>query len=60
MDLLEYLRSLPGIPAERRRVLDNLLVRVDESFALSHEIDLLADARWLVDSLEQEMGEVGL
>lgn len=60
MDLLEYLRSLPDLSSERRRVVDHLLERVDESFALPQEIDLLADARWLVDNLEHERGVAGI
>lgn len=60
MDLLEYFKSLPGLSAERSRVADHLLARVDESFALPDAVDLLADARWLVDSLEYDTGEEGL
>jgi hypothetical protein len=60
MDLLQYFRSLPGLTAEHVRVLDHLLARVDESFALPQEVDLLADARWLIETLEQDTGEAGL
>ena len=60
MDLLEYLKSLPNLPEERRRVVSHLLERVDQDFALPQEIDLLAEARWLVDTLEQDTGEAGL
>lgn len=60
MDLLEYFKSLPELPPDQRRVVDHLLERVDESFALPQAIDLLADARWLVDILEHDAGEAGL
>jgi hypothetical protein len=60
MELLTYLRTLPDLSEDRKRVLDHLLERVDERFALPQDIDLLADTRWLVDTLEQDRGEAGL
>lgn len=60
MDLLEALRELPDLAPEQLRVVDHLLEKVDESFALPKEIDLLAETRWLVNTLEHNEGEAGL
>ena len=55
-DLLRYLSDMPGMSAEIRRVTANLLARVDEGFVLPVEADLLAEARWLADTLEKQLG----
>lgn len=54
IDLLVYLRDLPGTTPDVRRLAENLLAQVDESFSLPDEIDLLADARTLARLLEAQ------
>ena len=48
---LQYLRDLPGISSEIKNVCENLLMRVDEGFALPVPIDLLAEAHRLAQAL---------
>lgn len=55
-DLLVYLRDLPGMSGEIREAAGHLSSRVDESFSLPVEIDLLAEARWLARELESQPG----
>ena len=54
-DLIAYLRDLPGIEPEIRRVGDHLLAQVNEAFDLPVEADLLAEARWLAQILESKI-----
>ena len=51
-DLLRYLEAETGIPLEIRKAAEHLLARVNENFSLPEEIDLLAEARWMIDRLE--------
>jgi len=52
VDSLEYLRSTPGFSPQIQTVADHLLARVDENYQLPVNVDLLAEARWLVQALE--------
>lgn len=51
-DLLAGLQAMPEISEGVRQSVDHLLTRVDEKYALPIEADLLADARWLANELE--------
>ncbi len=53
-DLLAALQDLPAVPEQARKSAALLLERVDENYALPPEIDLLAEARRLADSLENQ------
>jgi hypothetical protein len=55
-DLLAFLQGLAGTSPEIREVAGHLLTRVDESFSLPVEVDLLAEARWLAQALEESPG----
>lgn len=52
VDALEYLRSASGFLPQIQTVADHLLARVDENHQLPVDVDLLAEARWLVQALE--------
>lgn len=58
IDLLAYLRDQPETAAwitpQVRRLAENLLAQVDESFSLPESINLLADARTLARILEEQ------
>lgn len=56
-DLLAALAEMPGAPEEARRSAALLLERVDENYALPPEIDLLVEARRLVEALENQGAE---
>lgn len=51
-DLLAALQEMPGISDAVRQAASHLLIRVDETYALPIDADLLADARWLANELE--------
>ena len=53
-DLLAALQDLPGASDAVRRAAGNLLTRVDETYALPIDVDLLAEARWLAAELENQ------
>lgn len=53
-DLLAGFQQMPETPADWREVAEALLVRVDESFSLPAQVDLLAQARWLAEQLEAQ------
>jgi len=50
-DQLRALQSLTGLPDPARRAAELLTLRVNESFSLPVEADLIAEARILVDAL---------
>ena len=52
VDVLEQLRARPDISPEIRQAAEHLLVRVNEGFDLPVQVDLLAEARWLINRLE--------
>lgn len=47
VDRLRYLASLPKLPQKVYQIADHLLMRVDESFSLPAEINLLTDVQEL-------------
>lgn len=51
-DQLKRLASLDEISPEIRNVIDHFLLRVDETYQLPKEIDLIVEARWLLNELE--------
>jgi hypothetical protein len=53
VDMLAALREDPETSAEVRAAAERLLMRVDEGYTLPKEIDLLADARMLVEALQR-------
>lgn len=53
-DLLVEFQRMPEIPADWREAAEALLARVDESFSLPEQVDLLAQARWLAQQLEAQ------
>jgi hypothetical protein len=52
-DLLVGLRDEPELSRESRQAVDLLLLKVDEEFSLPEEVDLLVEARRLIDELEK-------
>lgn len=56
MDLLQAASELTGFPEGSSQTIQRLLMRVDEDFSLPDQIDLLADARWLAQELENQSG----
>jgi DNA repair protein RadC len=54
-ELLAFLLALPEIPQDVRQTAERLLTRVDESYQLPLEVDLLADAAWLAQALETQL-----
>ena len=53
--LLLLLRNLPNISPDIQRAADLFLIRVNEEFHLPPNIDLLSEARWLVEKLGNEV-----
>jgi hypothetical protein len=53
-DLLQILDSRPDTPPEIRQVLGHLLARVNEEFQLPMPVDLIAETRWLVQTLNKD------
>ena len=51
IDLLEQLRRQPGLPPLVLPLIDHLTQRVDQSFQLPAEVDLVAEVRLLGSSL---------
>ncbi len=49
--VLRTLHDLPDTPADVRQAVSHLLLHVSEDFTLPAEIDLIADARWLIAAL---------
>jgi hypothetical protein len=54
-DLLAFFQTLPDISEDMRQAAERLLTRVDESYSLPLEADLLADAAWLASALEAQL-----
>ena len=53
-DLLSFIRNSTTFSTEIQRVADHLMTRVNEEFKLPPDIDLLSEARWLVEALQSE------
>jgi hypothetical protein len=58
-DLLAFLQEMPEVSMEIRQAAGRLVIRVDESFSLPVETDLLAEAAWLAQALEASLDEDG-
>ena len=52
--LIRQLDNRTGVQPQVKAVTEHLLMRVDEDFKLPVEADLIAEAIWLVDYLENE------
>jgi uncharacterized protein (UPF0147 family) len=50
--LLQRLRDSQDVPEAIRRVAEHLLTRVTPEFTLPFQADLIAEARWLINELE--------
>jgi hypothetical protein len=55
LELLQGLQAAPGLSAQSSQAIENLLLRVDEAYALPDDIDLLEDARRLAAELEDRI-----
>ena len=53
-DLLQMLDSRPDTSPEIRQVVEHLLARVNEDFQLPIPVDLIAETRWLVKTLNKD------
>jgi hypothetical protein len=51
--LLQRLQEAEALPQALREVAGHFLMRVTPEFILPLDIDLLAEARWLIDELER-------
>ncbi len=51
-DRLRFLADRPEVPAAARRIVEHLILRVDENFQLPEGIDLIAEARALPSVLQ--------
>lgn len=51
-DLIAFFQTLPDLTPEMRAVSGHLMDRVDETFSLPADVDLLAETRWLAQTLE--------
>lgn len=51
--LLQRLQATVSLPQALREVAGHFLMRVTPEFNLPLEVDLLAEARWLIDELER-------
>ena len=47
-DLLQIMRSQPGLNPEIQQAIDYLLMRVDEDFQIPAQVDLIAETRRLI------------
>ena len=52
--LIRQLDNQTGVQSQVKVVTEHLLIRVDEDFKLPVDADLIAEATWLVDYLENE------
>ena len=51
IDRLKYIQQLPSISPEIKTVTKHLTTRVTENFTLPIDVDLVAEAKWLVNQL---------
>jgi hypothetical protein len=54
IELIGFFRDQPDVSNEMRQVLDHLLLRVNTESELPASIDLIAETRWLVSSLNKD------
>jgi len=52
MDVLEFFRTRSEISPRMRATAEHLLTRVNQNYSLDIPVDLIAETRWLVDTLE--------
>ena len=50
-DVLQVLRDQSKTTGEIRQVIDHLLMRVDKDFNIPAQVDLIAETRWLIQTL---------
>ena len=55
VDLLEHIRGDERLPTEIHAVAGHLLQRVTPDYQLPIPADLLAETRWLVDALQEQL-----
>lgn len=53
MDLLASFSERANTPERMRQVAGYLMMRVQSDYTLAEPVDLLSEARWLVDTLER-------
>ncbi len=53
-DILQFLRDQPDTTKEIQLVIDHLLMRVNEDHQLPIQVDLIAETRWLIQTLNKE------
>jgi len=53
-EILQAFHDRPDLSPRVREVIEHLLARVNEDFALPIPVDLLAETRWLVDTLDKD------
>ncbi len=53
-DLLQMMAGRADTPPEIRQVIEHLLARVNEEFQLPTPVDLIAETRWLVQTLNKD------
>ena len=51
-DALRFLEQFPALPADMRVTASHLTVRLTEEFILPVDVDLIAEAKKLIDGLE--------
>ena len=54
MKRLQYLTTLPDLSPQVREVANHLVLRVNQDFEFPIQVDLIAEARWLAETLLQE------
>jgi hypothetical protein len=53
-DILQVLRDQPDSTNEIRQVIDHLLMRVNQDYQIPAEVDLIAETRWLIQTLNKD------
>lgn len=53
-DLLQIMRERVDTPPDMLQVIEHLLARVNEDFQLPTPVDLIAETRWLVQTLNKD------
>jgi hypothetical protein len=53
-DLIQLFRDHPATPAALRRCAENLLAKVDEQFNLPEDVDLIMEARTIIQSIAKD------
>ena len=53
-DVLQILHDQSESTDEIRQVIDHLLMRVDQDFNIPAQVDLIAETRWLIQTLNED------